>query len=83
MKKLLIVALLFAIQTNAQQITWQKYYKSSNSSNIILTMIELEDSGFIATTPVYQPIAATHTIRLDKYGDTLWVKKRIFGYGLY
>jgi hypothetical protein len=82
MKKLLIMALLFAANGYAQQITWQKYYKSSNSSNIILTMIELEDSGFIATTPVYQPIAATHTIRLDKYGDTLWVKKRIFGYGL-
>jgi hypothetical protein len=31
MKKLLIMALLFATQTNAQQITWQKYYTLSTS----------------------------------------------------
>jgi hypothetical protein len=39
MKKLLIMALLFAIQTNAQQITWQKYFHASTSLNMISSIL--------------------------------------------
>jgi hypothetical protein len=79
MKKLLIMALLFATQTNAQQITWQKYYHASTSLSVISSIIELKDSGFVASTYIYQVSPGSRLIRLDKNGDTLWVKKESWG----
>jgi hypothetical protein len=79
MKKLLIMALLFAIQTNAQQITWQKYFHASTSLSVISSIIELKDSGFVASTYIYQVSPGSRLIRLDKNGDTLWVKKESWG----
>jgi hypothetical protein len=79
MKKLLIMALLFAIQTNAQQITWQKYFHASSVFNIISCIIQFEDSGFLAGTYINNPNPGCRVIRLDKNGDTLWVRKENWG----
>jgi hypothetical protein len=80
MKKLLIMAMLCTSNCIAQpQITWQKYFHSSTGSNVIDDIIEMEDSGFVATTGINNQVPPGRIIRLDKYGDTLWVKKANYG----
>jgi hypothetical protein len=75
MKKLLIMALLFAIQTNAQQITWQKYFDSGTVVNICLSLIQLQDSGFLISIWTYDGVNNSAITRVNKYGDTLWSKR--------
>jgi len=64
------------------QITWLKYFKTSTDPIRIHNIIQMDDSGFVATTSQYNPVPANIIIRLDKYGDTLWTKIGKWGYGL-
>ena len=75
MKKLLILIILFTTNVYAQQITWQKYYFSSSQYNGCYGIVALIDSGFVvlANSPPY--INGGHIFKVDKFGDTLWVKK--------
>jgi hypothetical protein len=71
MKKLLIMALLFATQTNAQQITWQKYYNISTGINFCMSLLQLEDSGFIVASSWPQNPFIGRIFKTNKYGDTI------------
>jgi hypothetical protein len=77
MKKLLLLALLFAANGYAQQITWQRYYAISNTINICNDIIQLSDSGFMVNARVViQGDVKNVVFRTNKYGDTLWCKSQ-------
>ena len=77
MKRILIMAILIVSNGYAQQITWQKYYYSSQTFNICLNMLSQSDSGFIvlAYVPNINLSEKGYLFKTDKYGDTIWVKK--------
>ena len=80
MKRILILAMLFSLNSVAQpQITWQKYFHTSNSIATINYIIQTDSSGFVAGTVYPQANPSCRIIRLDSHGDTLWVQKKNWG----
>ncbi|MBL7925419.1 MAG: hypothetical protein JNK61_00790, partial [Bacteroidia bacterium] len=59
MKFIFTIAMLLALNCFAQpQITWLKYFKTSTDPIRIHNIIQMDDSGFVATTSQYNPVPA-------------------------
>jgi len=73
MKRILILALLFTLNSVAQpQITWQKYLITSSLYNSCDGILQLEDSGFLVTCrwPPQNGLIG-RIYKTDKFGDTI------------
>jgi hypothetical protein len=71
MKKFLIMVMLFATQTNAQQITWQKQYGSYKINTGSENIVELSDSSYTLLATYEYVVKIIH---LNQFGDTVWTK---------
>ncbi|HQV00368.1 MAG: hypothetical protein JNK61_11865 [Bacteroidia bacterium] len=73
--KITLLFILFLIQSNAQQITWnKKYFQPIKHFNAAISINQLPDSGFIILANKYNVGSYGKVIRTNKYGDSIWVK---------
>ena len=73
--KIIFLSLIFYINSEAQQITWQRLYNGpSNFSDLGYSVCELRDGNFIIAGATQTPFYAIYILKLNCYGDTLWTR---------
>src|SRR4030095_1141045 len=68
-------ALLFTFNVFGQSITWQRTYFQT-SDDRANSIIQLADEGYIVSGDT-DPLIGYNTMRLNKFGDTIWTKSLI------